>query len=624
MARSTSGSRQSTLRAGALALLLALIVAAAAALMLATGARLDRSGIKASSDDVVASIGHSIGELVSRAVGLGIPLADLYAVDGYLDDVIRANPELDGIAITDIDGKVLFERQREPDLPFLSAVAVPIELDKELIGRIEIDASYTVARTVRMRMLAVAVATSILAGLLAAVWMRIYRLEMLDLPRARFVASSRSVGRGGFGDYSAPPEDSPLLPLGRSAARLIAPVRRQARNAASLAEEIRAVDVTNAFTGRVEAALKPLAKYRFDHLRQPIRQVGWGGWLVLPVVALIEAARPLVGGFAADRIGTNRLADVAIGMALTGDAFGRLLGVAAAYFVAVHLPRTATVLGLLIAAAGTAVTFTIHETVPFAGARIAVGFGLWLAVWSLLMRSGGIRRTPWIGALLLICAWGVGPILGGLVAEIFGRRNGFLLIGCAIGFLALLGLLQPPRPSSRAALAWRDPRLTDMAAPLVAALVLTTWLEVHLSGHMMRENYVGLAMHFALASGAMAVPWWLSVRLPVLAGAAVAVVAAWLAALSLVPPVAVSVIAGLGFGLIGASFGARAYALPTATALTAGLLAAGGLNGVSYVAGTPPLGLTATVATALMVAAFAWSSWQRPPVQRAPDGRKGT
>ncbi|MGX1099740.1 hypothetical protein [Amorphus sp. MBR-141] len=624
MARSTSGARQSTLWAGTLGLLLALMVAAVGTLMLATGARLDRTGLRNASDDVVASIGHSIGGLMSRAVGLGIPLPDLYSVDDYLDDVIMANPEIDGIAVTDPEGTVLFQRSRWPDQPFQSTVAVPIELNEATIGRIEIDASYGVARTVRMRLMSAAIAASLLAGLFAAVWMRVYRLEMVDLPRARFVASSRSVGRGGFGDYSPPPDDSPLQPLGRSAARLIAPVRRQARNAAALAEEIRAIDVTHAFTSRVEAALKPLAAYRFDHLSQPARHVGWNGWLVLPAVILIEAARPLVAGFAADRIGTDPLADVAIGLALTGDALGRLLGVLAAYLVAVHLPRAGTVLGLLIAAAGTAATFTIHETLPFAAARIAVGFGLWLAVWSLLVRDGGQRRLPWLGALLLLCAWGAGPVLGGLLAEIFGRRNGFVVIGGAIAFLALVSLFQAPRPTSRAAFAWRTPSAAELGAALVAVLALTTWLEVHLSGHMMRENYVGLAMHFGVAAVAMALPWWLSVRLPVVAGAVLAVAAAWLATLPMVPPIVVSVLAGLGFGLVGSSLGARAYTLPTATALTAGLLLAGGLDGLCYVTGSQPLVLTAAVATVLGAASFAWSAWHRPPVRRVPAPGKGS
>lgn len=614
MARSTSGSRQSTLRAGTLGLLLALMVAAVGTFMLATGVRLDRAGLNNASDDVVASIGHSIGGLVSRAVRLGIPLPDLYSVDGYLDDVIMANPEIDGIAITDLEGKVLFQRSRRPDQPFRSAVTVPIDLDETTIGRIEIDASYVVAQTVRIRLVSAVIAASMLAGLFAAIWMRVYRLEMVDLPRARFVASCRSVGRGGFGDYSPPPDDSPLQPLGRSAARLIGPVRRQARNAAALAEEIRAVDVTHAFTSRVEAALKPLSAYRFDHLSQPTRQAGWVGWLALPAVALIEAARPLVAGFAADRIGTHPLADVAIGLALTGDALGRLLGVLAAYLVAVRLPRAGSVLGLLIAAAGTAATFTIHETLPFAAARIAVGFGLWLAVWSLLVRDGGMRRLPWQGALLLLCAWGVGPIVGGLLAEIFGRRNGFVVIGGAIAFLALVSLFQPTRPTSGAALAWRNPSIADLGAACVVVLTLTTWLEVHLSGHMMRDNYVGLSMHFGAAAVAMALPWWLSIRLPVVAGAVLAVLAAWLAALSLAPPVAVSIVAGLGFGLVGSGLGARAYSLPTATALTAGLLMTGALAGISYLTDSQPLSLAAAVATVLAVAVFAWSSWHRPPV----------
>ena len=98
----------------------------------------------------------------------------------------------------------------------------------------------------------------------------------------------------------------------------------------------------------------------------------------------------------------------------------------------------------------------------------------------------------------------------------------------------------------------------------------------------------------------------------------------WLATLALVPATAVSIVAGLGLGLITASLGARAYALPTATALTAGLLLAGMLDGICYLTGGEPLTLAAAVATALVVASVAWSSWHRPPDHRAATGRKGS
>ncbi|WP_018698860.1 hypothetical protein [Amorphus coralli] len=602
MAVHLSGSDRSTRAAAAFGFAVALIVAAVGALMLTTGDRLDRSGLRFASDEVVGTIGHSIGGLVSRAVELGIPLADLYGVDGYLQGVIAANPEVDGIAITDADGKALFQQTRRAGVAFDATVTVPIRRGDTVVGQIAIDPSYGVATMVRLRLVAAALAASLFAGLLAGLWYRIYRLELIDLPRARFVASSRAVGRGGFADYTPPPEDSPLRPLGRAAVRLIVPVRRQARNAAALADEIRAIDVTKTFSGRVDAALQPLAAYRFDHLRQPVRRHGWGGWMALPVFALVEAARPLVAGFAADRIGTDPLTEVAIGLALSGDALGRLIGVLAAYAIALWLPRAGVVLGLLVAAAGTAATFTIHETLPFAAARIAVGFGLWLSAWSLLARTGGLARRPWQGALLLVALWGIGPILGGLVAEILGRRTGFLALGGAIAALSAVCLLQPYRPTSRTVFAWRPAAASDILAPLIAVLAVTAWLEVHLSGHVMRDNYAGMALQFGLAATAMTLPWLVPTRLPATAGAALAVAAVWLAVLTPAPAFLVSPIAGLGLGLVWAALASRTYSLPAATGMTLGLLGAGALGGASFWTGADPLTLTAGIATAALAA----------------------
>lgn len=591
---------------GVIATVLAIIVAGAVLITLASGLTSEETRLHNTSRQVAASIGRSIGDLIGRAVGLGIPLNELIGVDSYLNGILAANDEVNAIAIAAPNGDILFHDERSPGSTESDAdttvVSVPIEVNRTVVGHVQVTPAFVAVHRAHEEVFAVIVAGSILAGLICGVWFRLFRLENIDLPAARFVGACRAATLGHFGEYSTFPDGNPIRPLARAVAYFLMPVRRSARDAYALAEEIQAIDVMGTFTARVKTALAPLAGYRFDHVTQPPRHQGWGGWLVLPAVAIIESTRSLVAPFAADRIGRDPLAELFVGATISADALGRLLAIPIAFLIAARLPRIGLFFGLVMAGVGTGITYQIHDPYQFMLARLATGFGLWLAIWSLLTRTGTLRRLPWRAALILLCAWGVGPVFGDLLAEIVGRRFTFLIAGATAVVVAFIYVTEPWRGVSRAALRWNDPSRSELLAITAVSVALPAWLQLHLAHQVMPEAYPHLAMHFGLAAAAMSIPWWIGLRVPGFVGGIVAVAGLLAYFVPEVPDWGVSIAVGFGFGLTGMALGARGFVMSTATAMTLGLLIAGTANMLTFFLGGHTLLVSAAV-TALLTAA---------------------
>ncbi|MDQ0317547.1 MFS transporter [Amorphus orientalis] len=602
-----SGSRASDRVAGLVGLVLSIAVGAVFALVLLASLRSEEARLYEASRMVATSIAQSISDVVQRAVQVGIPIKDLTGVDPYLSGIIDANEEVDAVAISDANGEILFRAGKPAEETEADAVSVPVAVGNRTVGRILVTPKFVAVATVRHDIAALALASSILAGLLGGLWFRLHRLEEIDLPSARLVVACRAAARGNFADYSSPPENSPLRRLGTRIARLTAPVRRKARDAYALADEILAIDVTGAFTSRVQDALAPLSAYRFDHLTQPYRRAGWGGWIVLPMLVAAEATAPLVGNFMADRIGPEPIAQLYVGGGFIAEALGRLLAIPVVLLIAARLPRAGMVAGLLLAAVGIGSTYWNHDPYQFAVARFAAGFGIWLAAWSALTREGTARRLPWRAALLLLCAWGIGPVLGALIAEFFGRRMAFLITGIATAILALVCLTQPWRGTSRASLSWRGPPLPALLALVAVMAVTVAWLQIHVA-LFMPIRYSLLALHFALAGAAMSVPWWTGLRLqlPVSASIALAAVVAYL--LAPVPVWPISVAVGFGFGAVIAGLGAQGFRMASATAMIAGFMLAGIASVVGFILNLEPLSIVCVLAAALVLTAAATSA----------------
>jgi MFS family permease len=67
------------------------------------------------TEQKAATIGFSVRALMLKAYGYGIPISALHGVEDTFKDIVDDNKEFDYVALTDIDGKVLFKHGKEPE-----------------------------------------------------------------------------------------------------------------------------------------------------------------------------------------------------------------------------------------------------------------------------------------------------------------------------------------------------------------------------------------------------------------------------------------------------------------------------------------------------------------------------
>jgi hypothetical protein len=575
---STSEPRRSDRSAVVVGIVVALAIACAAGVTLFLVERSHHDDLAITTERVTRSIGSAVADTVGRAVGFGIPLKDLYGVDDYLSDIIRRNPEVSAIAISDDSGQTLFS---VPETPTTQAkvIAVQIPVGATAVGLILVTPSQRILDVVNRTLVVTVLAASLLGGLLAAILVRAFAAERLDLRQARLVASLRSMAAGSFGDYTPVGDDSPLLPLGVALARRIAPVRREARQVSALAEEIRAIDFDATLGPRVDEALAPLeGKLRFDATHPPARRRTWKGWWAVPLLLVGSAVHPLVPSFAFDRLDPGFLQALEVAASVAAQSLGCVLGLLVALVAAERAPAPAVGLGTLLAGAATAATALIRDPTVFLALRFAAGFGLWLALWVVLLQPGFRLRRPWFWGLMVLAGL-AGPGLGGLVAEAIGRRDTFAFTGVALVVLGLIviALVERPRAAARPRFSIRPRELVTVGAVSAVAM---TWLELELGTGEARYAYSELALHFCLAAAAAAAVFVVRKRihpslalLVAAAGPAMAVGAAMaVAAPDLV--FAASAVTGLGVGLALSTVGGRVWSAEGAmSAMLGGLVA---------------------------------------------------
>ena len=473
---------------------LAIAVASAATLLLIE--RTHHGDLALTTERVTRSIGSAVADTVGRAVGFGIPLRDLYGVDAYLEDIIRRKPEVAAIAIADDSGETLYSVPEVP--PAGTPVTVQIPVGAAAVGLIVVTPSRRILDLVA-RSLAVTVLTASLFGaLLAGILARAFAVERVDLRLGRLVGALRSLARGGFGDYSPVGGDSPLHPLGAALARRLAPVRREARQALALADEIRAVDFDSSLGPRVDEALAPVeGKIRFDATHPPGRRRTWKGWWAVPLLLLGTSVHPLVPSFAFDRLDPGLLQSLEVSASVAAQFLGCAIGLLVALVLAQRSPAAVVGFGTLVAGAATAATAIIRDPTLFLALRLLAGLGLWAALWVVLLQPGFGLRRPWFWSLMVLAAL-AGSGLGGLGAEALGRRDTFAAAGLAIVVLGLLvlALVERPHVVPRLRLALRPAELVAVGTSFAVAM---TWLELALGTSDVRYNYAELGLHFCLA-----------------------------------------------------------------------------------------------------------------------------
>jgi predicted membrane protein/HAMP domain-containing protein len=67
------------------------------------------------TEQKAATIGFSVRALLMKAYGYGVPFASLYGVEDTFKDIVEDNKEFDYLALTGVDGKLLFRHGKEPE-----------------------------------------------------------------------------------------------------------------------------------------------------------------------------------------------------------------------------------------------------------------------------------------------------------------------------------------------------------------------------------------------------------------------------------------------------------------------------------------------------------------------------
>ncbi|MBJ3776341.1 hypothetical protein [Acuticoccus mangrovi] len=588
---------------GTLVGLLALL-AAFLAIERSFGNAFDDLAIK--SDEVALAIGEAVAEEIEHAVALGIPLDKMRGVEPHLQAMLAANPSIAGIAILDEAEDVLYAVEPGQVFDAATHMRAPISVG-ETRGAVLVRPSLYVVEAVREHILASALAVALLAGLAVGLALRFALLERVDLPRARFVAGGRSVARGVFADFTPPPP-GPLTPLGAAAARLIGPLRRSYRRLLLVVDEVRALDTSNLLHGRIDAAMRPLRAYRFNRLfvRRIEREGAGLAWPFLAMAAA-EASRPLVANFAIDRIGDAPLSTIAAAGAVAADGLGAILGLLLALLLGGRWSKAITLFAMSAAGVALGATYFVHDAMPFALIVFVTGFGLWTAVWTVLLAEGAAARRPWRAALVFLAAGAAGPIVGSLLAEAEGRRMAFATIGVVVVIVGLASIASASRtpqrvrtrldllaPSSPGALA-----LAEAITLVAAAFPVFAWADIQTSGIAMRENYATIGLQFGLVGVASLLAPALAVRAAPAVGAALGALALAGACLVALPAPITSIAVGLGLGLTMLSLGARAFAPPAAMTIAFAMVLSAASHATTYLTGLSSIG-SATLAAAVL------------------------
>ncbi|WP_226574653.1 hypothetical protein [Acuticoccus sediminis] len=591
--RYVSGSVASDWVCAVVGLLAALIVGAAAYGTIIVTMPTALADVEDNSGDVSLTVAQSVAADLGRAVALGIPLDEMRGVEDYLKGVLSFAPQVEDIAILDRTERVLFEAGTgEPAIERLHTRAPILDPDsQQSLGVVIAHASTATRDDVERAVIAGAVAISILAGLITAIALRIVRLERLDLPTVRTAAMLQSAAHGHFVERGLIPSGL-LLPVSDALARAMTPIQLGYRRIQALSEEIKAVDGSAGVRQRLAAATGELADLRLERRRGRLRTIGFVWW---PAAALsvLMATRPLTANFAYDRIGDSPFAAIPVALAVSAESAGALLGVLVAVALGGRLSKPVTFVSMLIAAAAFAAVYVVRDYRMFTALVGLASFAGWLAVWTVLQAPGAGRRMPWRGALVLLGAAAIGPIVGGILAEAEGRRAAFATLGALAALLAVASTAGAPR--------WRQAHrpAAGLASAEVLALIgvsLATfaWADVHLSATVLRERYAVLALDFGIAGVAAFVPYLLRVRLPAVVGAMVAAAAVLVGAEVVSVPAlhgigadaglaVTSGLTGLGFGMVAFALGARAFIPSAAVAMGVGGIAAGALHALSMI-----------------------------------------
>lgn len=155
-------------------------------------------------DRRAALIGSAIRDDLARALSFDIPLDKMAGVDAYFRSHLEAFPELEYLAIRDLEGSAVFSggalAGRQEDAPASSVVyAFPVEVDEAPAASVEVAVDRAFARS-RLRDVALDVIVILLVAVVAVFEMTLAISQRIVARRAAHPAPDEAAAKGSVGD----------------------------------------------------------------------------------------------------------------------------------------------------------------------------------------------------------------------------------------------------------------------------------------------------------------------------------------------------------------------------------------------------------------------------------------
>ncbi len=442
---------------------------------LISAAALDRFELVMSDelDAKATAVGHDLADRIERAVGLGIPIDKLVGVEDFFAPVLETNPELRYLAISGIDGRVLFlkgadKAQLEPHYrstdfdgpaPLLKAsigdytdLALPIDVKGARLGMLHVgmDAGYVHQRVERV-FVDVAVVMAV-ALLLAAEILLFVVVVNVSGPLRRARGMMERVCRG---DFTRLVGAGPMDEVGRFVRVLNGAVTRADdlyRRLVAYIEEIKGAHFDAGVVRRVgDIEDRVNARYRFapggEPQRGPERQAVDVRLALVLFVFAEELSRPFLPLYVGTLPSPIPWLTPDMAMAVPIAVFMACVAIASPWAGAVTGrlgSRVVFLFGLVPAVIGFVLTGLAHDVVDLTLWRAMTGLGyavVTMACQGYMSRAvaSGSRAQGFgmfVGAMLTASVCGMA--LGGVLVERVGFRDVFFV---SAGLAMLSGVL---------------------------------------------------------------------------------------------------------------------------------------------------------------------------------------
>ncbi len=494
------------LLAGLVGVVIALAVGAGAAGLLRAASQQSLPILEEATEASAETVGRAVADEIGRALGYGIPLDRLYAVDRYFQTIVAGSPIVKALALRGTDGQVVVETA-----PAVEGVAFPVLLDgAEAATLVLAIAPPLVGQAIDRLRLALA-CVSILAGLIGGVVAHLYLTHHVAAGRRRLDDRMRAAIEGRY----------ELLPPGKGRGAVatafraydtcIAGLMRSAHTLEDAVATVKAIDFDGSLSRRVQPIVEPVSAVMA--VNQPVagpseaRRSEAGAWIAVVVVGIYAISAPFVANFAIDRDWTHVSEAWWPVLPIAAVALAAAAGFLLARLVAAGAPGLVAAGGLAMSAVAVAAVAWTRDYIGFLELRALAGAGLGVALTALL--PAGARRFAGTAGIVLFTGLLAGPMVGGLLGEAIGRRMTFLVAGCLL-FAMMPAVLSVARDGAATMLPETSRRRRfASAAAICAGGVSVGTLLVELPAGPGYDDYVTGALMFATVGMAA---WLLPLR----------------------------------------------------------------------------------------------------------------